>query len=579
MAINALPSRRKGALSSYYSVLSRYYAYSGDFGSSNQAFNQAEFYFFSTRFQGDRTLAHLNSARGIIEQLKGNLLRAEQLFRDAISEFRGLGWINLYETVQADLAENLMRQGRLAEAEAVARESIGSTGTASEGSKILLVMSKILLEQGRYSEAEFVGKAAVDQYISNGVNCSSLRLNGARQVVAQSLIARDRWADAVAQFEAIRKAMKDDVDAFESGFAGNVDWALALHETGRTEKAAQILQIALDRMRKRVGEKHYRTAEIKAFLAITQAARGERKRALKEFSEAISILLTRSRQADDESLTQDAQDRRLVAILEGYMGLLADLHGAPLEIGAAGGMAAEAFRLADISRGRSVMRALAASGARAATKDPDLAELARQEQDMQKRISALYGVLVNASSEFNSKVIKSLRVKIDQLRGARATLMNEIVRRFPDYARLINPKPVTIEGVQANLGPKEALISIYVGKKRTFVWAVPNAGEVAFAVVPLGRERIAAVVHDLRRALDPQATTLGGIPSFDVSLSHRLYRALLEPVQVGWKGANNLLVVTHGALGQLPFSVLVTKPARLMKESDLLFANYRDVPW
>jgi hypothetical protein len=51
------------------------------------------------------------------------------------------------------------------------------------------------------------------------------------------------------------------------------------------------------------------------------------------------------------------------------------------------------------------------------------------------------------------------------------------------------------------------------------------------------------MVAALRRALDPQAATLGAIPDFDVARSYALYKALLEPVAAGWKDAKSRLVV------------------------------------
>ena len=87
------------------------------------------------------------------------------------------------------------------------------------------------------------------------------------------------------------------------------------------------------------------------------------------------------------------------------------------------------------------------------------------------------------------------------------------------------------------------------------------------------------MVRDLRRALDPFSTILGGMPKFDVRLAYRLYQSLLEPVKAGWKEAKSLLVVAHGARGQLPFSVLVTEPARLGVEKKPLFSTHRAIPW
>jgi len=65
---------------------------------------------------------------------------------------------------------------------------------------------------------------------------------------------------------------------------------------------------------------------------------------------------------------------------------------------------------------------------------------------------------------------------------------------------------------------------------------------------------------------------------FNVSLAHSLYARLVAPVASALEGADTLLVVPHGALGQLPFGVLVSAPATL-QPAELPFAQYRAVPW
>jgi CHAT domain-containing protein len=88
------------------------------------------------------------------------------------------------------------------------------------------------------------------------------------------------------------------------------------------------------------------------------------------------------------------------------------------------------------------------------------------------------------------------------------------------------------------------------------------------------------MVRNLRKALDPNAATLGDIPAFDTTLANRLYATLLVPVAAGWQGASSLLIVPHKALGQLPFGLLVTeatKPADAAGQP--LFAGYKNVPF
>jgi CHAT domain-containing protein len=161
----------------------------------------------------------------------------------------------------------------------------------------------------------------------------------------------------------------------------------------------------------------------------------------------------------------------------------------------------------------------------------------------------------------------------------RHKLARQIRDDFPAYAQLVNPAAATLDEARASLRPDEALISIAVLPRRTLVWAVSKTGPVGFAEVPLDAKTVDATVMHLRRALDPGARTLGDIPVFDVGGAHTLYRTLLEPVAVGWRDATSLLIVPHGALGQLPFTLLVTRSTTLAPESGALFSNYRDVPW
>ncbi len=173
----------------------------------------------------------------------------------------------------------------------------------------------------------------------------------------------------------------------------------------------------------------------------------------------------------------------------------------------------------------------------------------------------------------------SLSIEIALVGREWARLAIEIERRFPAYAALMAPELPTIDRAQGRLKPDQALIATYTGEAETYVWAVPKRGQPAFATVPMGRAKMTALVNRLRKGLEYRDDTLAGIPVFDVGLAHALYKALLEPVARGWKGAKDLLVVAHGPLGQLPFSLLVTAKAEVKDGNRALFSGYKDVPW
>jgi CHAT domain-containing protein len=102
---------------------------------------------------------------------------------------------------------------------------------------------------------------------------------------------------------------------------------------------------------------------------------------------------------------------------------------------------------------------------------------------------------------------------------------------------------------------------------------------VAFASVPGTAHELEAKVRRLRQALEPQATMVSDIPAFDLGLAYELYESLLKPVESAWRPAKSLIVVTNGALGELPLSLLPTAPAQLDLAAKLLFSGYRDVAW
>ena len=243
----------------------------------------------------------------------------------------------------------------------------------------------------------------------------------------------------------------------------------------------------------------------------------------------------------------------------------------------------EAFRMTDLARGSSVQRALAASASRANIADPDLAALARTEQDLQREISALSdgmgNLLARGRVAEQDKVVADMRAALADLRAQHAKAQAEMERRFPSYSGLLNPKPPGIAALQQLLRPGEALVSIYTGSQRSLVWAIPASGKPAFTLVPLTAAQIEQKVGEMRRALDPAAVAQQTLPAFPFDLAHELFTRLLAPVQVGWRDARALIIVPHGALGQLPFGVLLTQPFQAASTAGPMYASMADAPW
>ncbi|MGD9241444.1 MAG: CHAT domain-containing protein, partial [Desulfobacterales bacterium] len=590
MSLAALPSDWKGARSDGYAELSKCYVYVGDFKSAKSALNQARYWYSQKKNKGSFSQYQLYHAEGLIDQMKGNLDRAEQHFMEGITVFKGFPVRKLESIIRADLVENLMLQGRLLEAEAVARELVHDFRFIYSRSekqycigRALLVLSKVLFKQGRYSEAKYVAEAAINIYTKAGAACSSVFLNLARQTLAKCMIAQERWQEAIAQFDEIDDGMKNERDAFKTRFGGDVDWSIALLATGQVTKAMEKLETGLKITSEQFGQNHYHTAVLRGVLAAAHLAGGDKKTALESFSESVPHLLKQFRKAGSAAFTRFTKDPHLTLIIESYMNLLSDIHATALEATMGIDAVETSFTLADFVRAHSVQRAVSSSCVRYGIKDAELADLIRREQDVGKRLEALYSALTNAvaqqRTDKNPEVIRSLKEQISKLGKARLAFIKEIDSRFPKYAQLIDPVPPSLKEAKASLNPGESLISIYIGRDQSFVWAVPYEGQVMFTTVSLGKKEIDTMVARIRSTLEPNAKRLGEIPQFDLETAYALFKAFFEPVRQAWKNAKSLLVVPHGALSYLPLSLLPTEQIKLPADKDVWFENYKRVPW
>ncbi len=298
---------------------------------------------------------------------------------------------------------------------------------------------------------------------------------------------------------------------------------------------------------------------------------------MREFKAAIPILTAAREDDEDDPTLLAARNARLQRIVEAYIAVLAH------DTNTSNDVAVETFGLADAIRGHAVQQALIDSSARVVVKDPALAALVRTDQDRAKQINAELGTLNNLlalpSEQRDDQAVRAINAELEKLRSERKAARQEINKRFPAYASLIDPKPPTIDDIKASLRPGEALLSFYLGQERSFVWAVPKDGPVALAAVPTTAIEVEASVRKLREALEPQVTTVSEIPQFNVDLAYQLYTTLLKPVESGWQKAKSLIVVTNGALGELPLGLLPTAQSQVDPQAKPLFAGYRNVPW
>jgi tetratricopeptide (TPR) repeat protein len=298
------------------------------------------------------------------------------------------------------------RQGRLAEAEVDVRKALQSRLKAQgkynpQTTPFVRGLANILVEEGRYEEAEKLTRIALD--INRTLNIADDSQYNA-QILAQLgaiLTFERKLPEAASVYAELDKAIAKWEPQRREVLELNGSRINALLASGQTQAGLEAAQALLKREIARVGEKHFDAASARGILAVG--------------------LMRAGRDAD-------------------------------------------AIRV----RGRSVQRALAASGARASIKDPALAELVRKEQDLDKQVSAQLGLLNNILAlppdERDPQGIKGVNASIEKLRAERDQARAEINRRFPAFADLVDPRPPSVAQIQATLAQGEAMLSFYFGR-------------------------------------------------------------------------------------------------------------------
>ena len=210
--------------------------------------------------------------------------------------------------------------------------------------------------------------------------------------------------------------------------------------------------------------------------------------------------------------------------------------------------------------------------------DDELGRLVRERQDLVARYRALEASWVKAiaaTGDQGAAASQADQAKemaaIDSRIGATDALLGT---RFPEYASLANPEPLSIAETQALLKADEALFLVVFGDEQGFAWAVTREG-VQWQSIPIGTNALAEKVQTLRCGLDASnwsdparrerckqltgRTVSDSDPlPFDLAKAHDLYATLLGPFESLLRG-KRLLIVPSGPLTTLPFEVLVTE--------------------
>jgi CHAT domain-containing protein len=475
---------------------------------------------------------------------------------------------------------HLALDGRLAEGEAKVRQALLAqlrlVGRYNQTVVLnMMRLADILRDENRAEEAEALARIGLETYRALGVPETSPQYVGGLRVLGSAQGYQKRFDEQKKRYDDIVRLTADWLPGARETLIYSPARLAALYRLGQIEECVQIARDGVAAYARRFGDKHPETALVRGYLAAGLAKLGRDQEALREFAEAMPVLTAPTGREMQPTSGRFGQTR---IVIESFIDLLTRVW-TPIEKASA---VEQAFGYAELLRGTAVQSAIAASTARMTIDDAELAGLARREQDLRKliaaRLNALNAVLALPPAERDDKAEAALRQELPRLQAEQGAMLEDLARRFPNYAGLISPRPPSVAQLRAALKPGEAFLSIYSGNDRTYVWVFRQDGAVEFASVPLGTDALRKKVGKLREALEPNVATIDDIPAFDTALAHELYELLLKPVEAGWKPAHTIIVAANGALGMLPLSLLVTRDFKPGPEMTP-FGEYRAAAW
>jgi CHAT domain-containing protein len=398
----------------------------------------------------------------------------------------------------------------------------------------------------------------------------------ARTNLADVAFRQLNYKDSVKLYEQAAKGAKDDkrLDLMwpaQRGM-GRSQWALAGQEKD-AKKATKLRESAL--------------ANFREAIATVETLRAGSLRA----DESRTIFLGTTKDVFDDAASAFAE-MALLSVPAG--GSTAALSGQALDY------AAEAFKITEQSRARSLLDLLSETNAAVTEGIP--ADLLKRKQDNLERQQEIAEQLtgISISPDVNKKKPSDLEDELEKLQTDFDAIENQIRTASPRYASLTAGNPLSLADVQASvLDDQTVLLEYSLGADASYLWAVTKSGVSLYKLAPRPvLEKLATdfraqlipsklqrrivgidVMADSQRGLGVSATPFAEDAAAFAAASSALYKAIIEPAGSAL-GEKRLLVVADGALNYVPFEALVNSSASadysslpyLIKSNEIVYA-------
>ena len=510
--------------------------------------------------------ASLNNLAHVYERV-GRYAEADSLFQRAIEIWeKALGPNHpRLATSLLNLASVYADEGRYDEAEALykralaIREAVFGPDSVSVAT-ILNNLAAIYESQERYTDVETYSKRAlaIAEKSLGGDNPDTAK------VLRKLGVAYDgerRYSEAETQFN---RALAIFTKAFGPNhrFVATVlisEGHLFEHQ-GRYAEAEQAHKRALAINEKTRGANHPEVARGLNDLALLSLSQNNPSDAIGYSRKATAAILAHADEGVSAGkLSGDRSDGLIEQRSDIFLTHVGGLAAAARTGGGSGpALGQEAFEIAQWAVQSSAGAALQQLGPRFAAGNDALAALVRTNQDLSNylrdRNKALVGVLSKPDGQSNTAQADEIRKTIADAESKLTANSAQLQQQFPEFAKLVTPKPLKVADAQKLMAPDEALVFLLAGDKESYVFAL-TANEFDWHTIPIGEAELATEVERFRKGLN-----VDELQPFDLNIAYQMFGQLMGPVDGLIKSKRNLLVVSSGPLTALPFHLLVTEP-------------------
>jgi tetratricopeptide (TPR) repeat protein len=466
-----------------------------------------------------------------------------------------------------NLAALYENEGRYGEAEALYIRALAITERALGPDEIKVAiwlnnLAGLYRVQGRFAEAEPIDQRAL-AITEKALGPDHQAVSNSLTELANLYLAQDRYAEAEPLYERAlaisRKALgpaHPEVGVWLSNLAN------LYTRQGRFADAERLYMSALAISETALGPDHPDVGQCLNNLALQYFVQRDWARAADYWRRSTGVTVRRARRGTNDigrDLTGKSRDEaeqdghRFFALAKSIYRLAPEGHNA------GPGLTREAFQAAQWVQRTEAADSLAQMAARGAKGDARLSPLVRERQDLVAEWQKLDGARTAAVSQAPDKRDRAAEtatiVRLAAIDARIADIDKRLKADFPDYAALSRPEPLSVEEVQSQLRPDEAL-ALFLDTpewkptpEETFIWVVTKM-DVRWARSELGTPALTREVAALRCGLDaalwdeeasaarcrdlvktaPQRDRFDSVISetlpFDTARAHALYKAL-----------------------------------------------------